>query len=269
MDLTNKTALITGASSGIGAALAREFARRGANVVMLARRVEMLDALATELHGAGVKVWARRADVTVDGDVAKAVNEVLATGTPIDYVVANAGFGVVGKAQKLDLADYRRQFDTNIYGVLRTFYESLDALKASRGHFAAVGSLAGHVSMPGGSAYAMSKFAVRAFAEAVRGDVAPLGIRVTLISPGFVDSDIRRVDNRGGLHEHVQDPVPAWLRMKADVAARIIVAGVVRAKAEVIVTFHAKVAIFFARHFPRATRYLLSRSGGSRPEPKR
>jgi short-subunit dehydrogenase len=247
MDLTNKTALITGASSGIGAALAREFARRGANVILLARRVELLDALAAELNLGGVKVWARRADVTVDGDVAKTVAEVLATGTAIDYVVANAGFGVVGKAQKLELADYQRQFDTNIYGVLRTFYESLDALKASRGHFAVIGSVAGHVSTPGGSAYAMSKFAVRAFAESVRGDVAPLGIRVTLLSPGFVDSDIRLVDNRGGLHAHVEDPVPAWLRMKAAVAARIIVAGIVRGRAEVVVTFHAKVIVFFAR----------------------
>jgi short-subunit dehydrogenase len=268
-DLTSKTALITGASSGIGAALAREFARRGANVILVARRVEPLDALALELARGGVKVWARRGDVTVDGDIAKVVEEVLATGASIDFVVANAGFGVVGKAHKLELADFRRQFETNVFGVVRTFHEALPALTRSRGHFAAMGSVAGHVSTPGGSPYAMSKFAVRAFAEAVRGELRSEGVRVTLISPGFVDSDIRRVDNRGGLHAHVEDPVPAWLRMPADAAARVMVSGIVRARAEVVVTFHAKAIVFLARHFPRLTRFLLSRSPGSRPEPKR
>jgi short-subunit dehydrogenase len=187
-----------------------------------------------------------------------------------DIVVANAGFGVVGPAQKLTMDDYRRQFETNLFGVLRTFYETLDALKRTRGRFAVMGSIAGHLSGPGGSAYAMSKFAVRAFAEALHGDLKGTGIGVTLISPGFVSSDIRRVDNRGGLHAHVDDPVPSWLRLDADKAARVMMAGILRGRREIVVTFHGKVIVFFARHFPRLTRYLLVRSNrGARPEPRR
>jgi short-subunit dehydrogenase len=262
--------LITGASSGIGAALARECARRGFRVALAARRVETLEALATQLRQAGSQASAHACDVTKDGDIARVVSELAALGAVPDIVVANAGFGVVGPAQKLTLDDYRRQFETNLFGVLRTFYETLDALKQTRGRFAVMGSIAGHLSGPGGSAYAMSKFAVRAFAEALHGDLKGTGVGVTLISPGFVESDIRRVDNRGGLHAHVEDPVPSWLRMNAGKAAGVMMSAILRGRREVVVTFHGKIIVFFARHFPRLVRYLLVRANrGARPEPKR
>ena len=264
------TVLITGASSGIGAALARECARRGFRVALVARRIETLESFAAQLRQAGSQATAHAGDVTRDGDVARVMAELAAQDIVPDIVIANAGFGVVGPAQKLEVEDYRRQFETNVYGVLRTFYEALPALKRTRGRFAVMGSIAGHLSGPGGSAYAMSKFAVRAFAEALHGDLKGTGVGVTLISPGFVDSDIRRVDNRGGLHSHVEDPVPAWLRMNADKAARVMVNGILHGRREVVVTFHGKVIVFFTRHFPRLVRWALVRANrGARPEPKR
>lgn len=264
------TVLITGASSGIGAGLAREFARRGLRVVLVARRVDQLEALAGEIRTAGGHASAHRGDVTVDGDIAGVIAGLAMQNVVPDIVIANAGFGVAGKAPRLVLADYQRQFDTNVFGVLRTLYETLDCLRATRGRFVIMGSAAGYVSISGSSAYAMSKFAVRALAEALHGDLAPAGVGVTLISPGYVDSDIRRVDNRGGLHPHVEDPVPAWLRMKTDTAARIMARGILRGRKEVVVTFHARVFIAFARHLPRFTRFLLTRSAvPARPEPTR
>jgi short-subunit dehydrogenase len=261
--------LITGASSGIGAGLAREFARRGFRVALLARRAERLEALAAELRAAGARASAHRADVTVDGDVARVVAELATQSIVPSIVVANAGFGVVGQAQDLGLADYRRQLETNTFGVVRTFNETLDGLRKTRGRFVIMGSVAGHVSAPGGSPYAMSKFAVRAFAQALHGELRDIGVGCTLISPGFVDSDIRRVDNRGGLHPHAKDPVPTWLRMSTDKAARVMVRGILRGRAEVVVTFHGKVLVFMARHLPRVTRFLLSRvSRGARAEPR-
>lgn len=262
--------LITGASSGIGAGLAREFARRGMHVALVARRVEQLETLAAEIRRAGGRASAHGGDVTVDGDIAGVVAELARTGLAPRIVVANAGFGVVGAAPQLTLDDYRRQFDTNLYGVVRTFYETLEAMKGTRGRFVVMGSVSGYLSVPGGSAYAMSKFAVRAFAESLHGDLKPFGIGCTLLSPGFVDSDIRRVDNLGGLHAQVEDPIPAWLRMKTAKAARVMVDGILRGRREVVVTFHGKAIIFVARHFPRLTRYLLTRANrGSRPEPSR
>jgi short-subunit dehydrogenase len=261
--------LITGASSGIGAGLAREFVRRGMRVALLARRIEQLESLAADLRQAGGLASAHRGDVTVDGDIARVVSELAAQGVTLHIVIANAGFGVVGKAQSLSGADFRRQFETNVFGVLRTLHETFECLRATRGRFVIMGSVAGYLSVPGGAPYAMSKFAVRALAESLHGDLRSSGVGCTLISPGFVDSDIRRVDNRGGFHEHVNDPVPAWLRMKTDKAARIMARGILGGRREVIVTFHGKLIVFCARHLPRLTRFALVHANrGSRPEPK-
>lgn len=262
--------LITGASSGIGAGLAREFAKRGFHVALVARRLEPLEALVAGVREAGGQASAHRGDVTVDGDIARAVSELAAMGVTPAIVIANAGFGVVGKAQDLALADYRRQFETNVFGVLRTLHETVDGLRATRGRFVIMGSVAGHLSSAGSSPYTMSKFAVRALAESLHGDLRAAGVGCTLVSPGFVDSDIRRVDNRGGLHAEVKDPIPAWLRMKTGEAARIMARGILRGRKEVIVTMHARLIIFMARHFPGFTRWLLLRANrGSRPEPAR
>jgi len=266
--ISENAVLITGASSGIGAGLAREFVGRGMRVALVARRLEQLESLAAELTAAGGRATAHRGDVTVDGDIARVMTELAGQGVVPNVVIANAGFGIVGKAQTLTLDDYRRQFETNVFGVLRTLFESVDALRRTGGRFVIVGSVAGYVPTPGGSPYAMSKFAVRALAESLHGDLNAIGAKCTLISPGFVDSDIRRVDNRGGFHADAKDPIPAWLRMPTPQAARIMVDGILRGKREVIVTFHGKVFIFLARHFPRLTRYLLLRSSNrQRPEP--
>lgn len=260
--------LITGASSGIGAGLAREFIRRGMRVALVARRVEQLEVLAAELRTAGGQATAHRGDVTVDGDLRRVVGELATAGIRPGIVIANAGFGVVGKAQDLTLADYHRQFDTNVFGVLRTLHETLEPLRATRGRFVIMGSVAGHLSGPGSSAYSMSKFAVRALAEALHGDLAGEGIGCTLISPGFVDSNIRRVDNLGGLHSEAKDPVPAWLRMKTARAARVMARGILRGRKEVIVTGHAKIIVFMTRNLPRFTRWAILRANrGARPEP--
>lgn len=261
------TVLITGASSGIGAALAREFCRRGHHVALVARRVAELENLATELRAAGGHASVHGGDVTKDGDVARAVADLAAQGITPGIVIANAGFGVAGNAQSLTLADYRRQFATNIEGVLRTFHESLACLRAARGRFVVMGSVAGYVATPGGSAYAMSKFAVRAFAEALHAELRPAGIGVTLISPGFVQSDIRRIDNRGALHPDAREPIPDWLLMPADRAARVMVDGILRGRREVIVTFHGKVLVFVARHFPWLLRLAARHGLRNRREP--
>lgn len=262
------TVLITGASSGIGAALARAHARRGDSVVLLARRVDRLEALAKEIAHPSIEVEVCAADVTREGDVARIIEALSARGVGVDRVYANAGFGVAGTLQNLSLADYRRQFETNVFGLLATIYETLPALRVSCGQLVLIGSVAGHVAAPGASAYSASKFAVRALAESLRGDLASDGITVTLVSPGFVDSDIRRTNNRGELREGAPDPIPAWLRVPTDRAVRAILRGVDRRQAEVVVTGHGKLIVFLARHFPALVRALTQRAYRARPEPK-
>lgn len=262
-----QTVLITGASSGIGAGLARAYARRGARIALLARRVELLEALAAELRTLGAEVSVHPADVTRDGDVGAAVEALAARGVGVDVVYANAGFGVAGPIQKLSIADYQRQFDTNVFGMLRTIKETLPALRASRGRLVLIGSVAGHAASGAMSAYSMSKFAVRALAETLQVDLLPEGVGVTLISPGFVDSDIRRTNNQGLVQTGARDPIPGWLRVGTDRAVREILRGVDRGRAEVVVTGHGKFIVFIARHFPGALRWVGRRLYRGRPEP--
>jgi len=209
-------------------------------------------------------------DVTRDGDLERAVAQVRDALGRIDVVVANAGFGVVGRVDRLTIEDYRRQFETNVFGVLRTIYATLDDLKRTRGRLAILGSVSGHLATPGGSPYAMSKFAVRALADALRNELRPAGVAVTLLSPGFVESEIRLVDNQGRLKTTDRDVVPKWLRMRSDTAARKIVTAIERKRREAVITGHGKALVFVARHLPGLMSALVSLSGyRGRTEPDR
>jgi short-subunit dehydrogenase len=255
-DFGGQIAFITGASSGIGAALAREFARRGADVALVARRAHRLEALATEIRAGGRRALALTGDVTRDGDLETAVARTREGLGPIDVLVANAGFGVLGRLDRLTLADYRRQLETNVFGVLRTVYAGLDDLKRTRGRLVLIGSVNAYLALAGSSPYSMSKFALRALADSLRHELAREGVSVTLVNPGFVESEIYQIDNRGVRRPEATSPAPAWLRMPASRAARQIVRAVGRRRPEVGVTQHGKLAIALQRHAPR----LLSRA---------
>jgi short-subunit dehydrogenase len=181
--------------------------------------------------------------------------------------VANAGFGVVGAVDTLHLEDYRRQFETNVFGVLHTIYATLAELRRSHGTLVILGSVSGYLAAPSASPYAMSKFAVRALAEALRAELAPQGVSVVLISPGFVDSEIRRVDNRGHLHPDAPDPVPRLLCMPTDRAARKIARAIALRRRERVITAHGTLAVLLARHTPRLMAFLLRHGRAIRREP--
>jgi short-subunit dehydrogenase len=230
-------------------------------VALAARRTDRLETLARELTAGGRRALVLACDVTKDGDLEAAVARTREAFGRIDVVIANAGFGVVGPVERLGLDDFRRQFETNVFGVLRTVYATVDDLKRSRGRLCILGSVSGHLSTPGGAPYAMSKFAVRALAEALRHELRPAGVTVTLVSPGFVESEIRLVDNQGRLRSESRDIVPRWLRMKTEPAARKIVHAVERGRREAVITGHGKVLVFLQRHVPGLMSALVGLSG--------
>jgi short-subunit dehydrogenase len=257
--LKKQVVIITGASSGIGEALAREYAARGARLVLAARRADRIDRLAKEIRSGGGAAVAVSGDVTCDGDlerVAEAARREFAT---IDVVVANAGFGVNGLVQDLVLDDYRRQFETNVFGVLRTFYATVEDLRKSRGSFVIIGSVSGHVATPTTAPYAMSKFAVRALADSLRAEMKRYGVAVTLISPGLVRSDIRITDNRGRVQEGAEDPVPDWIQMPTEKAARKIVRAILCRRRERVLTGHGHIAVWLQRFCPWLVAWFLGR----------
>ena len=263
-----QTVFITGASAGIGAALAREFARQGAAVALAARRVDRLEGLAAELRAGGTRAIAIACDVTKDGDLERAVAEARHALGPLAVAVANAGFGVVGRFERLSLEDHRRQLETNVFGVLRTAYAALPDLLHTRGAFVIIGSVSGHVGVPGTSSYVMSKFAVRGLAQSLGHELAPRGVAVVLISPGYVESELYQVDNRGQRHPDAVDRVPRPLRMSARRAARQIVAAVARRRSEVVITAHGKATVFLQRHVPWLVSWGIRKFAvKARPEP--
>ena len=214
-------------------------------------------------RGQGGRALALRCDVTVDGDLELAVERIRSEFGRLDVVVANAGFGVVGRVDRLSLDDYRRQFETNVFGVLRTVQATMSDVKAQKGSFALMGSVAAYVSSPGGSPYQMSKAAVRSLGEAMWGELARDGVSVTTIQPGYVDSEIRKLDNQGRLHPDARDPVPAWLMMRTDVAARKMVDAIAARRREAVITGHGKAAVAVARHLPCVLALALRQGAGS------
>ena len=154
----DKSVLITGASSGIGEELALQLAQFGAKLTLAARRKDRLETLAQRIAGQGTEGTGEtqrdkrptivECDVTRDGDLEIAVaGAVLAFGK-LDIAFANAGFGVVAPLKKLALEDYRRQFETNVFGVLRTIYAALPELEKTKGNLVIIGSVSGWISTP-------------------------------------------------------------------------------------------------------------------------
>jgi short-subunit dehydrogenase len=254
----NKAALITGASSGIGEELAWQLAQAGAMVTLAARRKALLVRLADRIVASGKRrPVSAECDVTTDGDLEKAVAETVRELGRLDVVFANAGFGVAGPLKQLSIADYRRQFETNVFGVLRTVYAALPEIEKAKGNIVIIGSVAGWMPMPGASAYGMSKFALRSLANSITPELQPLGIKVTLISPGFVASNIGRVDKNGVLREKAPNPPPAWLEMRTDKAVKQILHAVARGKREAIITGHGKFAVAVERFAPSVLRSFI------------
>ena len=252
--------LITGASSGIGQELAWQLAQAGAKLTLAARRKERLDALAEKIAGLGNSdALVAECDVTRDGDLERAVEATVAKWGRLDVAIANAGFGVVGAIERLSLEDYRRQFETNVFGVLRTIYAALPEIEKTKGNVAIISSVAGWISTSGGSPYSMSKFALRALANAITPELRREGVKVTLISPGFVESEIQKVDNQGRFHADRKSSVPAWIRMSTPRAARQILSAVARGKRERIITLHGKIGVAIERFAPWLIRAIARR----------
>lgn len=254
-----KVAWVTGGGSGIGRALALELARQGAAVAVSGRREDRLAETVAEIVALGARGLAVPCDVAEDAAVEAAVARVVAELGPLDVCIANAGFGVAGKIEKLGIEAWRRQFDVNVLGVVSTARHALPALRQTKGRLAMVSSVMAMLAVPGSGPYTASKFAVRAIGLTLSQELAGSGVSCTLLHPGFVESEIAQVDNRGVHHADREDKRPKRLMWPADKAARVMLKAVASRKREAVITVHGKVGGWFGRHMPGLVHFAMTR----------
>jgi len=253
---SEQVVFITGASSGIGEATAYEFAKEGAKVALVARRKDRLENVKQNILQKGGIAEFFVADVTKYDELKSAVEQTIQLWGKLDVVLANAGIGVPGHILQLKVEDFRRQFETNFFGVIHTIELTLPYLVKQKGRLGIIGSVAGRVCTPMSAPYCSSKFAIVGLSECIYYDLKPLGVSVTLINPGFVKSEIRHKNKYGELTNR-PDPVPSFLVMPTEKAGKQIVCALYHRKPEVIITKHGKISIFFGRHFPRTYRFIV------------
>jgi NADP-dependent 3-hydroxy acid dehydrogenase YdfG len=190
-NIEGKVVVITGASSGNGEATARYLSSRGATVVLGARRVDRIKALADELSRKGGKALAIQTDVTEVNQVKRLVDEAVKTFGRIDVMINNAGLMPHSPLERLKIADWDRTIDVNLKGVLYGIAAALPYMTQQKsGHFINVSSVAGHKVRPGSAVYAATKSAVLVISEGLRQEVKPYSIRTTVISPGALATEL-------------------------------------------------------------------------------
>ena len=261
MRFEDKVVWITGASAGIGRAMALRFAREGAHLALSARREDRLAELVAEIEALDRRALAVPCDVTDDATVADAVARTVDHFGHLDVAVANAGYGATGPTATLDLDIWRRQFDVNVLGVISTFRHAFPALLETRGRIALMSSVAAFVYGAKAAPYSASKAAVHAIGATLSMELQGSGVSCTTVYPGFVASEIAQVDPSGAYRPDWKDRRPAQLMWATDDAARVIVRAIHRRKREFIFTGHGKLGVFMARHLPATTHLMLSRGG--------
>lgn len=256
--------IVTGASSGIGAATARLFARHSYRVVLAARRTERLQALAAEIGAGGGQALVVPTDIGRLEDIRVLVSKSLESYGQIDVLFNNAGFGRLDFLEELDpVADIEAQLRVNVLGVVQTSQAVLPSMIAHRkGHIINMASLAGFIGTPTYSVYAASKFAVRGFSEALRREVGLYGIHVSGIYPGGTSTEFAehaRIRRRTG------QTTPKALRLNAEEVADAVLSLVRHPRRTLILPRPMLLGVWANALFPGLVDWLIE-SRFTRPE---
>ncbi|RAR50345.1 SDR family NAD(P)-dependent oxidoreductase [Flavobacterium lacus] len=260
MTFQNHIVWITGASSGIGRAVAIEFAKQGATVAVTARRIDELDKLVSEIKNFGGKAKAFYCDILEEKSIQSCTQKIIQEFNKLDVAVANAGFGVFGKMEDLTQEEWRRQLEGNVIGLALTAKYALPHLKQTKGRLALVGSVGAYLPNPYVGAYGASKAAVNSIGLTFQVELQGTGVSCTTLHPGFVKSEIARIDNHGVWHPDRKDPRPAKMMWPTEKAAQVMVKAIWQRKRNYIFTAHGKIFIWIQRLFPSVMRKLMAKA---------
>ena len=253
----DKVIIVTGASSGIGLASVRNFASLGAKVVLAARSIDKLEKIAEELGQQstvnGQQFLCVKTDVTKEEDCKNLIEKTIETFGKIDILVNNAGISMRAVFKDLDLNVMRSLMDTNFWGTVYCTKYALPYLLESKGTVVGVISTAGYVGLPARTAYSASKFAVRGFLETLRIEHLYDGLNVLVFAPGFTASNIRNVALTADGSPQGETPRDEEKMMSAERVARILARGIMRKRAQMVLTPLGKATLFASRNLPRVT----------------
>ncbi|MDX9908847.1 MAG: SDR family oxidoreductase [Mariniphaga sp.] len=247
--MPNKVVVITGASSGIGKALAEKYAAEGWNLVLAARREELLSEIQGKLKN--VEVLTVKTDVTVEDDCKNLMERAIEKFGKIDVLINNAGISMRALFNDVDLDVLRRLMDVNFWGTVYCTKYALPHLLKTKGSVVGIISVGGHIGLPGRTGYSASKFAVRGFLQTIRVENLKTGLHVLIVAPGFTSSEIRKsaLNAQGG--KQGETPRNESGMMSAEECAAHIYKAVRKRKRELVLTFvEGKLTVFLAKHFP-------------------
>jgi dehydrogenase/reductase SDR family member 7B len=248
--MKDRVVVITGASSGIGKALAEEFAAKGSKVVLAARSIDKLESTRQALSAAGVSVLTVPCDVTIENDCRNLVEKAVAEFGTIHVLINNAGISMRALFADLDLNVLRQIMDTNFWGAVYCTRFAMPYLLANKGSLVGISSIAGKKGLPGRTGYSASKFALEGFLETLRTENLKKNLHVLVACPGFTSSNIR--SKALGKDGSVQGESPRneqKMMQPGEVASRIY-SAVVHRKRDLILSTDGKLTVWLNKFFP-------------------
>jgi short-subunit dehydrogenase len=257
MDLSGKIVVVTGASMGIGEAIAKVFVESGATVVMLSRDAARAEAARARV-GHPERTLALACDVTNREEIDRVLGLTLHRYQRLDVWVNNAGHGLMDSVANLEMAACRATFDTNLFGTIASMRAVLPIMKQQgSGAIINISSVAGHIPLPFHSVYSATKFAMNAFGKAARIELRSSGINVMTVCPGYVRTDFSKNALRGRETKTVR---PSAVRgISAERVARATLNGYLKNKREVIVPWTMHLAVKFYQLFPGLMEMAMTR----------
>jgi len=258
---SGKTAIVTGAASGIGKALAEELTRRKAHVTLVDVNASLLDGVAGSIQKAGHQAKAVPLDVSDFESVQKLVSNTIADNGKLDYMFNNAGIAVGGEARDCGIDDWRCVLDVNLHGVVNGVASAYPMMvEQGFGHIVNTASIEGLIPFPGTISYVASKYAVVGLSNALRIEGKELGVKVSVVCPGYVKTPIFHVSKMIKLdRDKLLEMLPDRFGITPEKCALAILKGVEKNKAIIVVTSFAKFLWLLNRIHPGLVRWLMGR----------
>ncbi len=263
------TAIVTGGASGIGRGLAEEMAKQGGEVVLADRQIELAEEVASKICATGAKARAVKVNVTNFEAVERLVQETVARTGRLDYIFNNAGIAIGGNASHYGIEDWNQLIDVNLRGVINGVQAAYAIMqKQGFGHIINTASVAGILPAPGHVAYAATKYAVVGLSNSLRIEAAEMGIRVSVLCPGFVRTPIldgggkygkNLIDLSPEQHRHLLDMIEKFKPMPPNIFAQNALDSIAKNKAIIVIPLSWRLICWIHRIFPAIGVFLTQR----------